>query len=127
MRSHVSFRLLRLGGAKVRPMKSGTVTSSRNIPAGLTHIFTEAFYKEQLLTLAKLGVHCVMADYIGDFLLKVIRSMSPFVWRRRIRELWSGSKLALGSRNTSIIDIFRNIPNCSVSRPSTIDVGLRQR
>ena len=47
------------------------VTSTRNIPAGLTHLFTENCYQSQLLTIARHSVHCVSADYIGDFVIKV--------------------------------------------------------
>lgn len=67
-------RILKAGGARVVDLKLGTITSIRNIPRGLTHVFTELFYKEQLRAIANYGVHCVTADYIGDYLIQVMMS-----------------------------------------------------
>lgn len=47
------------------------MTGTRHVPEGLTHIFTENVYKNQLVAVANLGIHCLIADYIGDYLIKV--------------------------------------------------------
>lgn len=64
-------RILSTGGARVVDINLDIVTSTRNIPAGLTHLFTENHFQSQLSTVAKNSVHCVTADYIGDFVIKV--------------------------------------------------------
>ena len=63
------------------------VTSTRNIPAGLTHLFTENCYQSQLSTIARHSVHCVSADYIGDFVIKVSLEKYVYCVSRQIEDV----------------------------------------
>lgn len=65
-------RILHTGDAIVLDINLESVISTASVPSGLTHLITETYYNGSgLQAIANLGIHCLLPEYIGDFLIKV--------------------------------------------------------
>ncbi|XP_067936756.1 uncharacterized protein [Watersipora subatra] len=68
--SAVYKRILVAGGARLVNITLDNVTSAKHVPMGLTHLITDDYHKGRSLNIiAGSSVHCVIADYMGDFLV----------------------------------------------------------
>ena len=66
------------GGATVVDVNLERVKSVKDIPAGLTHFFTEkCFEGASLDIIANRHIHCITSDYMSDFLLTVSLCLLP--------------------------------------------------